>query len=206
MKRGWIAALVLVLTALPALAADWSLPAYKAPPEITFRKDSILVFGGLYRSGNMGQALSPFGNYDSAGVIGAAYRREFYDIGLGIKFGAEAGLAGRFGDGNSAEIWGGATFRRAFVVANVVTISPGIVMGLSATSSAMGVERLREIQHGGDSTLLFYFSPELAFSFASIPNVDFVFRLHHRSGLKGTLGHMHEGHNASTFGVRWYFN
>ncbi len=55
-------------------------------------------------------------------------------------------------------------------------------MGLSATSSAMGVERLREIQHGGDSTLLFYFSPELAFSFASIPNVDFVFRLHHRPG------------------------
>jgi hypothetical protein len=74
-------------------------------------------------------------------------------------------------------------------------MSIGLAAGFSGITNPTDLERQREYEHSGNSKLLFYFSPELAFAFRDLSNVEIVFRLHHRSGLYGTLGRMREGSN-----------
>ena len=174
--------------------------------ELVFRKDSIFIFGGVFSSNNMGNTLDPSvtQRFESNFILAGAYNRDFVDLGWNVIFSGELGLAGRFGNKSSAEVWGGPSLRyRGIHIGNIVTISPGITVGLSAVTAPIGIESAREIDHGGDARLLFYFSPELGFSFASLPDTEIVYRMHHRSGLMGTLGKMREGANAHTLGIRW---
>ena len=53
--------------------------------------------------------------------------------------------------------------------------------------------------------MLFYLGFDLAFSLASAPNTELVFRIQHRSGGYGTLGGMKEGNNANVVGIRHRF-
>ena len=172
-----------------------------------FRVDSIMIFGGIFSDRNMGQTLfNPFGSHESNYLAGAAIGTDIAKLPWNFVFGSELGVAGRFGDGTSAEAWGALSLKyRGLVLGNVVTLSPGLSFGLSAVTAPIGIERQREIDHNGNATLLFYFSPELAFMFHQWPNLEFVLRLHHRSGLLGTLGRMHEGANANVLGVRWHY-
>ncbi len=50
-----------------------------------------------------------------------------------------------------------------------------------------------------------YFGPELAVSLVNRPDIEFVYRLHHRSGAEGTFGKLYEGYNANVFGIRYKF-
>ena len=120
----------------------------------------------------------------------------------GFDLGFEIGVAGRFGDGSSVEGWLGPSIRHRGITVGPLTVSPGSVVGLSAVSDSIGIEREREIRNDGDATLLLYFGPELMFKLEQLPNFEFVFRIHHRSGADGTLGNMGEGHNANIFGAR----
>lgn len=185
---------VLLAVCCPGRAAD-----------ALFRKDSIFVFGGVYSSGNMGQSLNPFYKHENAFILGAAYRREFADFGPYLVLGAEAGLGGRFGGAGSAEFWAGPTIRlRGIPIGSEISLSPGMIVGLSAVTSPLGIERQRELEHnGGNATLLFYLAPELALQFTKWPNAELVYRLHHRSGLYNALGKMQEGSNAHVLGLRW---
>jgi len=191
--RGISIALMLLAACQPSRAAD-SL----------FRKDSIFVFGGIYSSGNMGQSINPFFNHVQTYIVGAAYRRDLVDIGP-LVLGAEAGIGGRFGGAASAEFWAGPSLQlRGIPLGKDVTLSPGFVAGLSAVTKPIDIERQRELEHvNGNATLLFYLGPELALQFAKWPNAELVYRLHHRSGLYSTLGHMQEGSNAHVLGLRW---
>lgn len=172
--------------------------------DVLFRKDSILFFGGVYSSGNMGQSLNPFYKHESNYVLGAAYGRDLIDLALDFVVGAEVGVAGRFGDGSSAEVWGGPSIRhRGIPIGDLFAIAPGLIVGLSAVTRPIGIEREQEIKHNGNATLLFYFSPELAFLIKQWPNTEIVYRLHHRSGLNELLGKMREGSNAHVLGLRW---
>jgi hypothetical protein len=191
--RGVCVALTLLVACVSARAS-----------ELLFRKDSLFVFGGVFSSGNMGQSINPFYQHESNFILGAAYSRDFVDLGWNVVFGGELGLAGRLGDRSSAEVWAGPTFRHQGIpFGNIVTLTPGFTVGLSAVTAPIGIERAREIEHDGNSTLLFYLAPELGFRFDNWPNTEIVYRLHHRSGLLGTLGKMHEGANAHVLGVRW---
>ena len=170
-----------------------------------FSKDSIFVFGGIYSAGNMGQSLNPFYKHERSYIVGAAYRRDLVDIGPLLVLGAEAGIGGRFGGAASAEFWAGPSLRlRGIPLGRDVTLAPGMVAGLSAVTKPLDIERQRELEHtNGNATLLFYLAPELALQFAKWPNVELVYRLHHRSGLYDTLGRMQEGSNAHVLGLRW---
>lgn len=187
-------ALVLLVACEPSRAAD-----------VLFRKDSIFVFGGIYSAGNMGQSLDPFYKHERTYIVGAAYRRDLVDIGPLFVFGAEAGIGGRFGGRASAEFWAGPSLRlRGIPLGKDVTLSPGIVAGLSAVTKPIDIEQQRELEHAnGNATLLFYLAPELALQFAKWPNTELVYRLHHRSGLYNALGKMQEGSNAHVLGLRW---
>ena len=120
--------------------------------------------------------------------------------------GGEVGVGLRFGSGSFGEVWAAPTIRVVGIpLGSFASMSLGLSAGFSAITNPTNLERQREHEHSGDTTLLFYFSPEIAFAVAELPKMEFVLRLHHRSGLYGTLGRMREGSNAQTIGVRWLF-
>jgi hypothetical protein len=134
--------------------------------------------------------------------------------------GAQLGLADRFGKYkvccdtivkssglvHSGELWGGIVLRHEGVLLfDAVRLGAGLVGGLSAVTNAVGREREREITQGGNATFLFYLGAEFTLATPSLPDLELVVRLHHRSGASGILGGMAEGYNASVYGVRWRF-
>jgi hypothetical protein len=60
----------------------------------------------------------------------------------------------------------------------------------------VGIEAEREAAAQGNATLLGYLAPELAVSFVNFPNLEFVYRLQHRSGAGGTFGKLSDTANA----------
>ena len=171
------------------------------------QRDSVFVFGGAMLADHLSfRTLIPFATDPEDNYIaGVAYERHLYDLMAGFDLGFEIGVAGRFGDDSSLEGWLGPSIRHQGISIGSLTVSPGIVVGVSAVSDSIGMERVRESANGGDATLLFYLGPEIAFKFEQLPNFEFVYRVHHRSGIDGTLGDMGEGHNANIFGVRRRF-
>jgi hypothetical protein len=167
--------------------------------------NSILLFGGKLTTHDMGGSINPVSTgYDHNAIIGAAYDRDIFYPGWGFIVSGQIGLADRFGDGNSVEMWGGARVRRSFALGGL-WITPALTVGLSAVNRPIGIEIQREAAHNGNAHLLFYFSPEIAFTLASYPNIDLVYQLHHRSGLFETLGKMEEGTNANVLGFRFHY-
>ena len=188
-------------------------------------KQSVFGFAGRTNSGNLGSTFAVgignpgtifFDNY----IVGGAYQRDFIQFNSGILIGAEVGIADQFGtyriccdtvvrsDGvaHSAELWGGVSFRHEGpALFDTLRISPGVVFGLSAISNPIGQEGLNQIAHQGSAKVLFYLGFDLAFSLASAPNTELVFRIQHRSGGYGTLGGMKEGNNANVVGIRHRF-
>jgi hypothetical protein len=167
---------------------------------------TLFLFGGVFRSGTFpGWTMIPFdGRVERNYLAGGAVDTKFFSSN-GFDFGVEVGLAGRFGDSTSAEVFGGPSVHYRYITIGTVRVSPGFVAGLSAVSNTIGIERQRELDNSGNATLLFYLGPELAFQFEQLPDVEFVVRTHHRSGAEGTLGRMREGHNANLFGARFHF-
>ena len=188
-------------------------------------KQSVFGFAGRTNSGNLGSTFAfgignPgtifFDNY----IVGGAYQRDFIQFNSEILIGAEVGIADQFGtyriccdtvvrsDGvaHSAELWGGVSFRHEGpTLFDTLRVSPGVVFGLSAISNPIGQEGLNQIAHQGSAKVLFYLGFDLAFSLASAPNTELVFRIQHRSGGYGTLGGMKEGNNANVVGIRHRF-
>ena len=76
---------------------------------------------------------------------------------------------------------------------------------MSAISSPIGQEGLRQINNRGSANVLFYLGFDVAFALADLPNTELVLRIQHRSGAYGTLGGMKEGNNANVIGVRHRF-
>lgn len=166
---------------------------------------SMLLFGGVLDNGSLDQTVKFCAKTDSIYLVGISYDTQFIKIVKGLTLGGEVGIDERFGDGDSAEFWGGPSLRYNITICNIVTISLGFTGGLSAVTDAIGMERVRERYRPGDATLLFYFGPEVGFQFNSIPRVAFVLGIHHRSGAAGTLGNMGEGINGYICGIRYYF-
>jgi hypothetical protein len=195
---------MLIRVVVAGVALAFAAPHNASAQPVPYR-DSIFLFGGVFTTGVMGTSLIPgVPGYESNYILGGAYQRQFYELGFGFLLGGELGVAGRFGDRTSGEIWGGISIRTAPIpIGNVGFLTPGIVIGLSAVTSTIGEERIREITTGGNASLLGYLGPELAFTFRDMPNLAIVYRLHHRSGLFGAFGAMREGHNAQVLGLRW---
>jgi hypothetical protein len=171
-------------------------------------RNGILLFGGLYTLDDMNRSLFwRMPTHTGQFLAGGAYSRDLFELPGGFIFGAEAGLAARFGRSSrtSGELWSAFKLRHHGLVLGDAALSPGITLGLSAVTGRLAIEAEREARSGGTSTLLAYFSPEIALRFNRAPNMEIVYRLQHRSGAFGLLGGMTEGANASTIGVRWRY-
>jgi hypothetical protein len=194
------------------------------------RDDSIFFFAGRLSTSNMGSTatfntvavdttlIAPY--YDNY-IVGAAYQHRFRELGSGFVLGGEIGAADRFGHyavccniqtvtssdiRHSGELWFGPTIRyESFVLFDQLRITPGLTAGFSLTTNSIGIERGRELSGNGNGRFLGYLGTELAFSSVSMPNLELVFRLHHRSGALRLLGNMMEGYNANVVGLRYWF-
>lgn len=185
------------------------------PGETTSRisgQTDVFVFGGVMTEGTFpGWSMVPFATpLTDSYTIGAAVNRNFVDLGEHFHIGGEIGLAARFGDGSSGELWSGVSFRHDGFAIGPAQIGFGLVTGLSAATGPSGIEIPREKAQRGDMRLLYYAGPEISLTFKSLPRTTFVFRTHHRSGARDvpvlpTLGGIADGSNENLFGVRFSF-
>jgi len=168
--------------------------------------ETLFLFGGQFTKGAMGKTADLFNvTYDDNWIIGLGYQR-FPWARRRVYLGCEIGVAARFGDRTSAEIWAGPAIRhRGINCFDRLTITPSLTAGFSAVTESQGFERHREIGREGDAAFLFYLGPEFAFSSCKCPNTEVFYRLHHRCGANGTLGDLSEGYNANVIGVRFKF-
>lgn len=205
MRRGAIA-LGVALSAWAAMPAPASAADPYAPPvpPSGLLTQNIFLFAGPSVNEDMLASANLFGaDYEDNLLVGGGYQRFFHES-LQISLGLEVGAAGRFGDTNSAEFWGGVVGRYdGFVLFDTVKIAPAFTFGLSAITDTMaGREERLEDKYDGDASLLFYLGPEINLSLVEHPNVEVFWRLHHRSGAWETLGDMKGATNANVFGVR----
>jgi len=186
---------------MPAMAqtADM-LPA-------TTSDQNLFLFGGVYSSESVGETFNVFGtDYQDAYMLGGGYQQFFLGEENGFRAGLEGGVAIRKGTDVSGEAWAGIVLRSDGLLRNdTMKLSASITGGLSLITNPLDVEVAREISRNGDSTFLFYMAPELSVSLVDNPNVEYFWRLQHRSGGWDTLGNMGEGANANTVGIRWSF-
>ena len=166
---------------------------------------NLFAFGGRYTDQYFEYTFNPFAvSYEDNYVLGAGYQQFALGHDGGLKLGVELGAALRLGNQMSGEIWAGPVLRAdGLIQTEQVKVSVSATAGLSVTTGTIGIERDREIEMGGDSTLLYYLGPEVSVSFADNPDVEYFARVHHRSGGWETLGNMRDGANAATVGMRW---
>src|SRR5690606_959894 len=120
--RKLLTGLAISLVAGAAMAAD---PRDSAiPPEVNH---NVFGFAGVSTDEDMADTANLFGaDYEDNVLVGLGYQRFFYET-LGISIGGEVGVAGRFGDDNSAEFWGGVVGRYdGFVLWDTVRIAPAM--------------------------------------------------------------------------------
>ncbi len=193
------------------LGTALSFPAHaQAPADMeqpTGSNSNVFVFGGIYSSESIGETFNLIGtDYQDAYVLGGGYQHFFLGQENGFQAGLEGGVALRKGPDVSGEAWAGIVLRSdGFIRNEHVKISASVTGGLSLITNPLDVEVAREISRDGDSTFLFYMAPELSISAADNPDMEVFWRLQHRSGGWNTLGHMGEGANANTIGLRWKF-
>lgn len=217
MKRAIVAFFASFLSlALPASAQDDPPPTFGFVTEDPFlqpgeeaKRNDVTILGGVFVSDTFGGAAELWSaDYLDSYMFGAIVGRDFYDLGYGFLLGGVVGASVRFGDDEpdtTGELWTGLRLRhQGFLIGNLL-ISPGITAGFSAVTGANSVERERELYYDGDASLLGYIGPELAYRWRTLPNVETVTQLHHRSGGAGTFGNMGEGSNDWTWGLRFKF-
>lgn len=170
-------------------------------------QQAIFGFGGAMTRADMlkSAALIPV-DYENNYIFGGGYQLFPYEIS-GVKLGVEAGIAGRFGEGFTGEVWGGGVIRYDQIrLGDNLFLSPAFTAGLSFVNKAHpGREANEEREDQGNARALFYLGPEINIAFSEDSNTEFFWRLHHRSGAWRTLGNMKGATNANVFGVRYKF-
>ena len=109
--------LIAAWVAAAALAGGLAGPAGAAPllrlPAAADYDRDVFVFGGRMTSAPFGQSFNPFNPwYENNYIVGGGYQQFPFRFPYDFRLGVEAGLAGRFGDGNSSL---GATTTAGFI-------------------------------------------------------------------------------------------
>lgn len=149
--------------------------------------------------------------YGDAGLIAGTMSRRFMSIGTWVDFEIEAGVGQRFGSMHETEFWG-AIYARwvAFPWNHWLRTTIAVSSGLNWATGISDLERQRSGNHEG-SRLLHFLSPEITFALPSRPDVELLFRFHHRSGGKDIVGPVAIFNNVNgaahyaTVGIRWRY-
>ncbi len=120
-----------------------------------------------------------FGN---SGMVSAALSKRYVWIADTIYFEPEIGLGQRYGALRETEAWVAIYARWVrFPWSDFLRTSLAVSTGLNFATGVPLYEEARGKVPGGSRTQ-HYFSPEITFGLPDKPDVDLVFRFHHRSG------------------------
>jgi hypothetical protein len=202
----------LVLAAASLAATAW--PATPGPIDRLFapcRGDCALAtYAGHYVDDTLTDVIlaarPPTGwTYEDDLFVGTALSRELGRFGCCWHLEPEAGLGQRFGAQDETEVWAALYLRyRGFPWDHVLVTSFAISTGLNYATGISELEKERSRDDQG-SRLMHFFSPEVTFALPRRPEVELLFRLHHRSGVFGLVSDAWGGAQYGTVGVRVRF-
>jgi hypothetical protein len=186
----------------PSLFGDAGLVV--PPRDPRDRPWGVSLYGGAGASGRMLDILtSPWdSNLGSYAFVGGALSRRIVRFWSDFEISAEFGSGYRFSPTNSFELWAALYLRfDGFPWNDYLYTSIGVSTGVDY------VMRLpeAEVNGGGTSEWLHYFSPEIAVALPAHPEHQLVLRLHHRSGVFGVFNGVHGGSNVLALGYRYRF-
>jgi len=148
---------------------------------------------------------------DDAIIVAISASRPILTVFDTLEIAPEVGVAKRFGQAASEEIWGSVNFRAtnfpwSHIVRTKVSIGIGANYAFRLDDFEDDINPDSDVEH-----LLAYLSPEIAVGLPQYPNVDLVLRIHHRSGgrdyVLGNLIGSNEAGGAQflTVGLGWNF-
>lgn len=202
---------VLVLSVLWLICAvpgrAWS------PTELFTRCDgdcAVAIYGGNYVDNSMGQVLVtspevPFTwDYREDHLIATSVSRDVAQLWR-FRLEPEIGIGQRFGQQSATEVWGALFFRyRGFPWDDRLVTTIAFSTGLNWANRVTDIEQERA-KDGEGSNLMHFFSPEVTFALPRAPDVELLFRFHHRSGVFGLVSDAFGGAQYGTVGLRVRF-
>jgi hypothetical protein len=209
-SSGRLAATVGLIIALhPGAARAWEPSELFAPCEGAC---GVAVYAGRYVEDSLGGEiiLSPssptsweYGSDDR--LIGVSVSRRVARFWRHWTVEPEIGVARRFGRQDATEVWGAFFLRYSgFPWNRVLVTTAALSTGLNWASEVTDVERDRANDDEG-SQLMHFFSPEVTFAAPSRPELELVFRFHHRSGVFGLVSDAWGGAQYASVGLRLRF-
>lgn len=195
------------------------MPVGAVAGETEVPKNAVAVFGGVATDTSFVPSMvMPWTNeLENIGIIAGAYDRRFADfddlfgagslggVGQHIAIEGEVGVSGRFGDESLGEIWTGLYFRYdGFPWNDFVYTTVAINTGLSLLTEKSDFETGRD-ENNKNEQLLHYMGPEITFADPDHPELEFLIRFHHRSGVFGLFNGVISGSTFITSGIRYRF-
>jgi hypothetical protein len=119
----------------------------------------------------------------------------------------EVGIGQRIGrtDNSATEVWGAFFFRyHGFPWDRYVLTTMALSTGLNWASEVTPVEQDRA-KDGQGSQWMHFLAPEITFALPDHPNMELLFRVHHRSGVFGLISDAWGGAQYATVGFRVRF-
>jgi hypothetical protein len=138
------------------------------------------------------------------GTVNELTGSDLGSIGDYFSIDLEAGTAYRFGDEEMGEFWGAIYLRYdGFPWNDTIYTTIAANTGVSYITETSEFERGRS--DGQSSQLLHYLAPEITFADPDNKNLEFLIRLHHRSGVFGAFDGVSGGSSFVTSGIRMRF-
>jgi opacity protein-like surface antigen len=201
---------VVSATALVSVAGSAQAQEQPAGPAAANPLDrNVFFFGGRFQSHWFWDTFEPFTlPYEDNYFIGAGYQEFFLRTDWSVTFGAEVGVGARISftdDPSSAEIWAGGVAKfDGFDIFDRFHVTPSLTLGFSHVTAPIGIEAERAKNAPKSPSVLIYMAPELAVNAIDQPDLEYFFRIQHRSGGLGAIMDF-DGSNAATLGVRLKF-
>lgn len=211
--RAFIAALMFLRPVGLAAAVDAPNPPFWGLFGQCAGDCALAIYSGSYIENSMNDVLLsepelPFTwNYEQADrFVGVALSRRTGTILYRVDVEPEIGFGRRFGRQEGVyEVWAALYGRyRGFPWDKYLETSIALSTGFNWASEVTPVEVERSQDDEG-AHLHHYFSPEITFALPQHPEVELMFRFHHRSGVFGLVNDAHGGSQYGTVGLRWRF-
>jgi hypothetical protein len=182
----------------PGIAAETVAPSP--------RDNGVAILAGIYSPDVFSDiVLSPWDTRtESIYLLSGSYNRRLTTVLHHLDIEVEAGAGRRFGDNNSAEAYAALGLRwREFPWNDYLLTSFAVYpIGPSYVAKLAPSEVSKD---GQSANWLNYFSVELTFAAPSMPQLEALFRLHHRSGVFGLINGSTNGADFLSVGARYRF-
>lgn len=195
------------------LSAGELPPAAPEPQSARPAEWAVAVMGGVLNEANFsGVIFTPWtSSFDDTQLLSATVSKRVHEFSPASFIGPnwfvewEVGAGQRFGNSTASEFWTALYFRYdKFPWPDKVYMTAGASIGLNYATSISDLEVKKSGNQTG-SNLLHYFAPEITVADPDNKDLEFVTRLHHRSGIFGLFNGVDGGSTFLTFGVRQHF-